>query len=508
MNDTGKSRWLELDNSRSTFLTKCERLSLLTIPSVCPPMDYNDKSDTLSYDYQSFGATSTNFLQNKLMLTLFAPSRPFFRLEVDKNLQQLLEANTGGALTKQVLEDQLSIAERLSVKKLDAMNLRSKLSQVITNLIVVGNCLFELNDKKSRVYNIRKWVCKRDVYGDVIELLIKETLPFEQLSEDIQNEPSVLKLNKNKKSTVELIKWIKKNQKGEFNETQWVEDIKLPKKYDGKYNEDTLPYIVLTWTLPDGCDYGIGHVEKVAGTLEQLSILERARVNSAVLASEFRWFVSPSGVTQVEDLEESENGAVISGSPNDVNIISSGTTTALPAIDTQITSIKTELGRFFLLAEVRNAERVTAEEIRLQAQQLENSLGGAYTNIANELQQPLARFLLNNIDNPIKLDKKGMRVVIVTGLDALSRNGDIDNMNSLLSNLANVSQLPPSIQQVMNMKEVFNFYSANYGVSIKDILLSDEQIQANIQMQQRAQMNGADGPPPGIEPKPVVESPQ
>lgn len=502
MNETGKSRWSTLNNERSAFLKKCEQLSLLTIPHICTPEGYNEKTDVLPYDWQSFGATCVNHLQNRLMLTLFAPSRPFFRLEIDAELQQIIELTSQGTVTKQKLEEDLSQAEKLAVKKLDALNLRSKLSEVIINLISLGNVLFELQKDKSRVYNIRKWACKRDVYNKLNELLIREELLYSQLTNDIKKEPSVIRLNKTDKDKVELVKWIKKNDKGDFIETQWVEDVKLPSKYDGKYTEETLPYRVLTWTLPDGCDYGVGHVEKVMGSLQQLSILEKARVQSAVLASEFRWLVDPSGITQVEDLEESENGSVISGKPENIQIVSSGTTSALPHLENQIASIKQELGRFFLVAQIRDAERVTAEEIRLQAQELENSLGGAYTNIANELQQPLAKFLLENIDHPVKLDKKGMRIVIVTGLDALSRNGDIDNMNAMIANLANISNLPPSLLQVMNMQQLFSFYAAGYGISIKDVLLSNEQIAANIQMQQRAQMNGAEGPPPGVEPTP------
>src|SRR3546814_9435028 len=40
---------------------------------------------------------------------------------------------------------------------------------------------------------------------------------------------------------------------------------------------------------------------------------------------------------------------------------------------------------------VRNAERVTAEEIRAMAQELENVLGGVYTVLSAEFQLPLIR---------------------------------------------------------------------------------------------------------------------
>ena len=62
------------------------------------------------------------------------------------------------------------------------------------------------------------------------------------------------------------------------------------------------------------------------------------------------------------------------------------------------------LGAAFLLntAVTRDAERVTAQEIRMQAQELESSLGGVYSRLANELQLPLAKRLLQEIDEVFK----------------------------------------------------------------------------------------------------------
>ena len=72
--------WSELDNKRRSLLTRWERYASYTIPRICLPSQFSEKSDELKHDWQAVGAQAVNHLVNKLMLALFAPSRPFMRL--------------------------------------------------------------------------------------------------------------------------------------------------------------------------------------------------------------------------------------------------------------------------------------------------------------------------------------------------------------------------------------------------------------------------------------------
>ncbi|WP_265102931.1 portal protein, partial [Acinetobacter baumannii] len=64
-------------------------------------------------------------------------------------------------------------------------------------------------------------------------------------------------------------------------------------------------------------------------------------------------------------------------------------------IDTVATKYVNRIGKGFLLSSsiVRDAERVTAEEIRMQANELETSLGGVYSRLAVDFQKPMAYWL-------------------------------------------------------------------------------------------------------------------
>src|SRR3546814_19943778 len=73
---------------------------------------------------------------------------------------------------------------------------------------------------------------------------------------------------------------------------------------------------------------------------------------------------------------------------------------------------------------VRNAERVTAEEIRAMAQELENVLGGVYTVLSAEFQLPLIRRILYVLIRQGEAPELPKSVVptVVTGFEAMGRN--------------------------------------------------------------------------------------
>src|SRR5262245_58993844 len=87
---TAQSRWEELSGKRRGFISRCELYAMYTLPKICPPDSYDQNSYELSHDFQAVGAQATNNLANKIILALFAPSRPFFRADPDSDTKKLL----------------------------------------------------------------------------------------------------------------------------------------------------------------------------------------------------------------------------------------------------------------------------------------------------------------------------------------------------------------------------------------------------------------------------------
>ena len=495
MKTTARSEWSKLENKRRGLMSRGERYANFTLPRLLTPEQWDENSDELSHDWQAVGAQAVNHVVNKLVLSLFAPSRPFMRLEADAKWKQ--EAIQQG-VTEGLIDDALAGAERAAVKELDSRGTtRPQLYQAIANLVVLGNVVKYLpKDSKEDIciYNLRQYVVRRTGNGKVKVLLIRECLAFDELEEDVQAAviagPSKSRYRHDTK--VEYFRWLVLNGKGGYDMTQWVDDTKLPEKFDGAWKEEDCPYRVLTWNLKNGNHYGTGLVEDYAGDFSGLSSLSEAQIKGAILSSEFRWMVNPAGMTKVEDLENSENGAALPGMPEDVALIANSKSQDLAVVQNIGQEYIQRIGRGFLMgsAVTRNAERVTAEEIRMQATELETSFGGTYSRLAVEMQLPMARWLLRAVSMDLKNTK--LKLSIVTGLDALSRSGDLDNLRAALQDvglLANLQQLVPSLKVSEIISTIFVGHGLPAAKYVKDEATMQKEAQAAQAAQAQTNMN-------------------
>lgn len=477
-------RWQQLDGQRRGFISRCELYASYTLPKVCTPPGYTQNSSELSHDYQAVGAQAVNHLANKIMLALFAPSRPFFKADATK---ALLDEVSSLGVDKAQLTELLAQGEKECVTELDRMALRPKLYEAVKNLIVVGNVLLCLEKATARVIGLKKYCVRRSMSGQLLELLIADKVLFDELEPDVQAHVNGFAALQPDREVV-LYRWIKRDANGDYRMEQWVDEFRLPKKFEGKWPADKLPYRVLTWDLSDDAHYGTGLVEDYKGDFAGLSTLSKAQIIGAVLASEFRWLVNPAGMTKPEDFRDSENGSAIPGVEGDVSLIQSGKAQDLQIILATNAEYVTRIGRGFLLgsAVTRDAERVTAEEIRMQANELETSLGGAYSRLAVDFQLPMAHWLMGIVG--MTAGGKGIRPTIVTGLEALSRTGDLEELKLWLADMAAVNNLPPALQAALKMNSLAKALAAPRRIITSDFLKDDETIAAEQQAAREAQM--------------------
>lgn len=474
-------RWSQMCAERSALMRRLEIYAAYTLPKLLPPIGWDANTDELSHDFQSVGAQSVNHLANKIMLALFAPSRPFFRLDASTSVIAQMAAI---GMPAEQLTEQLAKAEKESVKELDRRALRPKLYEAVKNLIVLGNVLVCMDKETMRVVGIRKYAVRRSLSGEVLELLMADKVVFDELAPDVQATVNRFVRWAGDRE-VTLYKWIRRNAAGDYELEQWVDQYKLPKQFNGKWPIDKLPYRVITWDLADNANYGTGLVEDYKGDFAGLTALTKAQVIGAILASEFRWLVNPAGMTKPEDFETSENGSAIPGVEGDVTLVQSGKAGDLAITKDMAAEYVNRIGRGFLLGStmVRDAERVTAEEIGLIAQELETSLGGAYSRLAVDFQLPLATWLMRAIGVSIK----GKQFVpsIVTGLDALSRTGDLAELKAWLADMAAMATMPPDLQARLNMDAIALALAAPRRIDVKGYIKPPEQVQQE-QAQQRA----------------------
>lgn len=472
-------RWTVLDGLRNGFLRRLERYASVTVPKVCLPDDISQDSEAIQYDWSSVGAQAVNHLTNKLGMTLFSPSRPFFRLDPDKSLlAELAKAN----ITEAVLREALVGGESEAIKLLDRKALRPKLYDLLRHLIVTGNALLDTSEADTvRVMGIKTFCVKRSVSGQLQELLIRECVLYDELDEGVK----AMVPGHKPEDKVNLYKWCRRQNDMWTCET-YVDHILIGGKYSGTFKPEDFPYHVQTWDLCDAHDYGTGLVELFSGDFNALSVMSEAEIRSAVLASEFRWLADPAGITDVNDFKKSSNGDVLPGRKDDLTLVHMTSTNALQEIANSSDKIIRRLGAAFLLgsATTRDAERVTAEELRMQAQELESSLGGVYSMLAVSLQVPLAGWLLRQTG--VEVNGTKLLPTVITGLDALSRNADAQNLVLALQDLGAIATLPPAVQARLKIEEVISTLLSARGIQPSKYLKPEAQVAQEAQAAAKA----------------------
>lgn len=466
--DSPSQIWSRLNGARSDVLAKAERYASLTIPKLCVPSGTTEATSK-SQDYQALGAAAVNYLNNRLMLTLFRPGDPFFRMDPGQRTKAMLQQLN---MTEQDLGVLLAQKELDAVSVLDNRAIRPKLYQCGRHLIALGNVLLELG-KEVRVYGLRSYCVKRMTDGTPHTIVIREKVKFDELDPEAQAEVK----NKNADTMVNYYRVIERKPAGNYVMRQAVDETVLQAaKFQGRWsNVDALPFHPLTWDLADEDDYGTGLVEDFEGDFEALSALSESLLDGAVLTTEMRWLLNSAGIATVDDFKKSINGDVIPGQKGDLEAIFGGSPQAIEVCIKVVELYSQRIARGFLMQSsmVRNAERVTAEEIRAIAMELETAFGGVYSQLGINFQKPIAMWCLADVDMQVK--GTDLRVTVITGLEALSRNAQLEKLRAALGDLALFEGLPDSLRARMNWQAVAAFVGQGRGINLIPFMKTDEQ---------------------------------
>lgn len=474
---SAKAEFQKLDGERQTMLFRFERLAQLTIPSVFPDQDYKVQNDQLTNGFTSLGSQCATHLTNKLMNAMFAPSRPFFRLGMPN--QQLQEMAKALNVDEGKITDALAQGERDSMAELEREGCRESLFEGMTHLVVLGNVLMDLSGDTLIFVPVCDYVVRRNKKGIPTCIIIRDKVRADDLEDDARYTYQQMRGPLQDWTEVCTYKRIKLVN-GMYRETLWVEDVDLGKDYVGKYRPENCPYIPLTWRLPLRQDYGVGRCEEYANDLGTNDQVSEGLSDGAILASQFKWLANPGGMTRPEDVTGSANGAVVPGVKEDLDIVFANIGQQLQGILAIGQDYQRRLGAGFLLssAVTRDAERVTAEEIRMQIMELESSLGGVYSRLALSIQGPLARWLMKKANVNVK--GTAIKPTVITGLDALSRNGDLERMRAFLSDVAALDGIEPATRMTLNINNIVSDMAAGNGVDKSKYVLSEEEQQANM----------------------------
>jgi hypothetical protein len=420
------------------------------------------------------------------------------RYELDKAKQEL--GPEGAEQLRSDLEKALADVERSVSQEVEVQNFRNGIFQALKNLLISGNSLLYLPDEGGmRVFRLDRYVVKRDPMGNVTHIAIKETVAPMMLPESVREEV----YRQEKENSCDLYTSVVR-EGDKFKVQQDVKGIVIEESI-GEYPIDKSPWLPLRYTQIDGEDYGRGFVEEYIGDIKSLEALTKAIVEGSAAAAKVLFMVNPNGTTRSRTLAEAPNGAIVQGSEGDVSVLQLNKFNDFRTAQTTMQGITDRLSQAFLLTSgvVRDAERVTAEEIRMLGQELEAALGGLYSLLSQELQLPIVTRLMDKMSKEKRLPKLPKDIVkptIVTGVEALGRGNDLQRLDLFLAG-ANQVVGPQAVTQYLNVNDYFKRRATALGIETEGLIKTEEEIQQAMQqaqMMEMAQKLGAPAVAPAV----------
>ena len=479
-----ESMYSKLEIDREIYLERARDCAELTIPHLYPPKSANEAT-TYPTPYQSVGSRGVTNLASKLMLALFPPQAPFFRLDVDELAYKQIQ---GDPQQKATLEQGLAKIEKAVMDSIEEKNDRVAVYEAIKHLIVSGNVLLKLDDTGLRVYRLENYVVKRDPQGRVLKIIIKEsvsptTLPKKYLGK-IMNEQV---MNEETKS-LSLYTCVTRTQKNYYVH----QEINKVKVFETTYDFDKLPYIALRFNRIDGMNYGRGHCEMFLGDLKSLEGLTRAILEGSSASSKMLFMVAPNGTTRASQIAKAPNGAIIEGSAGDVSVLQANKFADFRVALETMNRIEQRLQFAFLLnASVqRQAERVTATEVQLVANELQDALGGVYGILTTEFQLPYINAKMAMLkDQKLlpELPKNIVKTKIIVGMEALGRASDRLRLLQFMADLSNTLGAE-TLAKYINLDDAIKKFAVANGIDTQGLIKSSEQIAQETQQAQQQQL--------------------
>lgn len=488
-----------LKSRRQEYLDRARANALVTIPHLMVPEGHTEGSK-LHTPLQSIGSQAVNTLTAKLLMTLLPANAPMFRFSLSDAVVEDL-ANDKTARAK--VDEKLNEIERSAMDEIEGLGIRAAVNEGLRQLIVCGNVLLYLPAKGGlKIYKLDRYVVQRDFSGNVLRIIIKETVSTETLPTDVQELiqakvelPSDHQEQEASKKEVDIYTVFERKD-GMVHTYQWVRGIKLPGSM-GRWPIDKSPVMALRWNSVPGEDYGRGHVDEYIGDLEGVENMSRNIREGIAAMTKINPMVNPTGLTRAKDVAEAENLEVLAGRADDVTMLQMEKHADLKFAADFLGTITERLQVAFMMnrSAQRQAERVTAEEIRSVISDIDDTLGGVYSLLAVELQKPLALRILHRMERDKKIPKisalKGAdgktlaTPKVVTGIEALGRGQDYNKYRTFMTEI--VAPMKEAALAELNIPDLLKRAATALSIDADGLLKSEEDKQRLMGEMQGAQ---------------------
>jgi hypothetical protein len=144
----------------------------------------------------------------------------------------------------------------------------------------------------------------------------------------------------------------------------------------------------------------------------------------------------------------------------------------------------------FLVMNVRDSERTTAEEVRMTQLELEQQLGGLFSLLTVEFLVPYLnrKLMVLQRDGELpKIPKDLVKPTIVAGINALGRGQDRESLTAFIGTIAQTMG-PEAMMKYINPEEAIKRLAAAQGIDVLNLVKTAETMQQDLAQQQQQAM--------------------
>ena len=174
---------------------------------------------------------------------------------------------------------------------------------------------------------------------------------------------------------------------------------------------------------------------------------------------------------------------------DDVGVVQVGKTADFRTVQEMIATLSQRLSDAFLVLSVRQSERTTAAEVNATIQELNEQLGGIYSNLTDSLLQPYLNrkmMMLQRQKGVPTLPKGLVLPTVVAGLNGIGRGQDRQALMEFVTTVAQ-GLGPEAMMQYIDPSEFLRRLAASSGIESLGLIKTEEQLGQERQAAQEQQ---------------------
>ena len=468
---------------RDQFLDRARKFAEYTIPYLLREEGSSSSTATKDVYGQAYLARLVQTLKAKIGLALFPPASSSFKLDPASedieafSVEAAEMAEADGRDPDEAIDAEVAgtyaLISRSTAninKEIEAQGVRATTFDVVLQTLVIGSTIMEkVPNDGIRYHGLENFVMKLDGRGRMRQLCIHELV--DELPDGITAD------EKEEYHLYTMVTYDTKTKK--WNMVQEIDEVLFGEK---TYTDKTLPFEHVGWSWSHGDHYYRPYIEELMGAMEEFSDLTRVLTQGSIAAAKTMLFVDQrGGRTRISEVAKANNLAVLNGRADDVTAFQLGKNYDFQIPYEVVNDHKREFASAFLMNEsaTRDAERVTAAEVRFMAQELEAStLSGVYSTFSEKISKRVVEWVMAELG----LDLKALKLKMVVGLDAIGRSNEARNTDEFVGKVSSLGYM-----QKINGDELVNRYASFHNVETTRLVKTPTQQKKEAAEAQKAQ---------------------